>query len=210
MFAIARSPFSAFLSRTALILALATAASPAATASPASPPPDSSAPGRSAPPHAVGGPRAVVSMEDWVKTRARLTPGDLVASASLEELGVRYTWGGDDPGKGFDCSGLVLFVFRKTVGLELPHRARLQRKLGKPVPLAELAPGDLVFFNTRGNPGSHVGIYIGKQRFVHAPSRKARVRVDTLDNRYWAKRYTGARRFELPAPDATMIADEAA
>jgi len=203
---IARYPLAARLSRTALFLALAAAASPAANASPASETPAA----HGAPAHTVGGSRSVVNLDSWVKTHARPTPRERIVSASLNALGVPYAWGGDKPDEGFDCSGLVLFVFRKAAGLDLPHRARLQRKLGKPVSLAKLEPGDLVFFNTRGNPASHVGIYIGNHRFVHAPSRGSKVRVDTLGNDYWAKRYTGGRRFDLPTPDANLIADRGA
>jgi len=204
-----------FLRHAALALFLA-AASSAASASPASNSSSASAAGasaRPAVPHAVRGPRAAVALEHWVKTRARPTLRDRLVSATLGELGVPYTWGGDKPDDGFDCSGLVLFVFRKVAGLELPHRARLQRRLGKPVASAQLQPGDLVFFNTLGNPASHVGIYIGEQRFVHAPSRGAKVRVDRLDNRYWARRYTGARRYVPPSQgteEGTRLAEQAA
>jgi len=121
---------------------------------------------------------------------------DMVVQAGLDAIGTPYTWGGDDPDDGFDCSGLVLFVFRETAGLELPRTARAQRNRGKAVARPQLQPGDLVFFNTRGRRGvSHVGIYIGQNEFVHAPRRGATVRVDRLDSTYWGRHYAGARRY---------------
>jgi cell wall-associated NlpC family hydrolase len=116
-----------------------------------------------------------------------------VVQAALSWIGTRYRFGGDTPA-GFDCSGLVHFVFRETVGMDLPRVAREQRHTGREVAKDELKPGDLVFFNTRRDPNSHVGIYIGNDRFLHAPSRGSLVRVDTLHSSYWAPRFTGARR----------------
>ncbi|WP_082985167.1 C40 family peptidase [Orrella dioscoreae] len=136
-----------------------------------------------------------VRLETWMRRHARQTVGERVVTASLAEIGTPYSWGGDNPEDGFDCSGLVRFVFAKIADIDMPHRARQQRTLGKPVKTAQLQPGDLVFFNTMRHPASHVGIYIGEGKFVHAPSRGAKVRVDKLSNSYWAKRYTGGRRY---------------
>jgi cell wall-associated NlpC family hydrolase len=117
-----------------------------------------------------------------------------VVEAALSWIGTRYRFGGDTPA-GFDCSGLVHFVFRETVGMDLPRVARDQRRSGQEVAKDELKPGDLVFFNTiRRDPSSHVGIYIGNDKFLHAPSRGSLVRIDTLHSSYWAHRFTGARR----------------
>ncbi|SAI54125.1 lipoprotein [Bordetella ansorpii] len=122
---------------------------------------------------------------------------DMVVRAGMEAIGTPYSWGGDDPEDGFDCSGLVLFVYREIAGVNLPRTARAQRKTGKAVTRTQLQPGDLVFFTTRGRRGgiSHVGMYIGRGEFVHAPSRGDSVRVDRLDNTYWHRNYAGARRY---------------
>jgi cell wall-associated NlpC family hydrolase len=117
---------------------------------------------------------------------------------ALLALGVDYQYGGTSPVTGYDCSGLVAHVYREAWGLALPHNTRALSRAGVPVSLSELQPGDLVFYDTQGRPYSHVGIYLGDRRFVHAPKTGARVRVDSLDNRYWAERFSGARRVEPP------------
>ncbi|MBI4757299.1 MAG: C40 family peptidase [Betaproteobacteria bacterium] len=99
---------------------------------------------------------------------------------ALSMIGVRYRRGGDTPETGFDCSGLVRRVARETLGLDLPHRALDMSRLGMPVVRTDLQPGDLVFFNTMRRAFSHVGIYLGDFRFVHAPAPGGRVRVDDL------------------------------
>lgn len=131
---------------------------------------------------------------------------DRVVQAGLEAVGTPYSWGGDGA-EGFDCSGLVLYVFREIAGLELPRTARAQRGEGQSVAAKkELRPGDLVFFATRGRGvTSHVGIYIGQNKFVHAPRRGTKVRVDDMKNSYWTKRYVGARRY-LDTPQGQMLA----
>ena len=117
-------------------------------------------------------------------------------------LGTDYRYGGDSPATGYDCSGLVAHVFEQAWGLELPHNARAQSEIGTPVSLAELQPGDLVFYNTQHRAFSHVGIYLGNGRFVHAPKTGARVRVEPLRARYWMRRFDGARRLSPPTrPD---------
>lgn len=113
---------------------------------------------------------------------------------ALDHLGVPYRYGGDDPARGFDCSGLVRHVFRSALGMDLPRRAEEMGRIGEAVERDALAPGDLVFFNTLGRPFSHVAIYIGEGRFVHAPAARGRVRVEALEQRYWQARFNGARR----------------
>ena len=113
---------------------------------------------------------------------------------TLLTLGVDYRYGGGSPESGFDCSGLVAHVFREAYGLELPHNARAQSELGVRVSLSELRAGDLVFYNTLNRPFSHVGIYLGDGRFVHAPKTGAQVRVESIRGRYWMRRFDGARR----------------
>lgn len=135
-----------------------------------------------------------------------LTLRERVVQAGLEAIGTPYSWGGDDA-DGFDCSGLVLYVYREIAGLELPRTARAQRSEGKTVSAKkELRPGDLVFFATRGRGvTSHVGIYIGQNKFVHAPRRGTKVRVDDMKTAYWSKRYLGARAY-LDTPPKQLFA----
>jgi cell wall-associated NlpC family hydrolase len=118
---------------------------------------------------------------------------DLVVQA-LALLGTPYRYGGVSPESGFDCSGLVRHVFGSVLEREFPRRSEDMRALGESVSRAELQPGDLVFFNTLRRAFSHVAIYIGEGRFVHAPARNGRVRIEGLDDRYWAARFDGARR----------------
>ncbi|PXW26212.1 Cell wall-associated hydrolase, NlpC family [Paraburkholderia caballeronis] len=121
--------------------------------------------------------------------------GDVVVGA-LNMIGVRYRWGGNSPDSGLDCSGFVRYVFQDTLGLALPRRAEEMSRVGEKVRMSELKPGDLVFFNTMRRTFSHVGIYIGDNKFVHSPSTGSTIRVDDLDDGYWEKRFTGARRVE--------------
>lgn len=128
--------------------------------------------------------------------------GGMVATA-MEFLGVKYRYGGKGPQQGFDCSGLVAYAAEKSLGLKLPRTAHGQAQQGTAVPRKNLRRGDLVFFNTLGRKFSHVGIYLGDQKFVHAPRTGARIRVDSLNGSYWQKRFTGARRL---APQNTSTA----
>lgn len=115
---------------------------------------------------------------------------------ALLALGIDYRPGGASPVTGFDCSGLVAHVYRQAWGLRLPQNARQQSQAGTPVGLADLQPGDLVFYDTLNRPYSHVGIYLGNGRFVHAPRSGARVRVESLRSTYWSTRFNGARRLD--------------
>lgn len=118
---------------------------------------------------------------------------ELVVHA-LSLIGVRYKFGGNSPDSGLDCSGFVNYVFRETEGKQLPRDAVAMSKVGDKVDSSDLQPGDLVFFNTRRRPYSHVGIYVGEERFIHAPSRGREVEVVSMADRYWRTRYNGARR----------------
>jgi len=115
-----------------------------------------------------------------------------VVRRALGYLGTRYRYGASGA-RGFDCSGFTSYIYRQH-GITLPHNSAAQYRVGKPVSRSELRPGDLVFFRTRGNRISHVGIYIGNGKFVHASSARGRVRVDTLTSGYYHQRYVGARR----------------
>jgi cell wall-associated NlpC family hydrolase len=121
--------------------------------------------------------------------------GDVVVGA-LNMIGVRYRWGGNTPDSGLDCSGFVRYVFQDTLGMTLPRRAEEMSRVGEKVTVSDLKPGDLVFFNTMRRSFSHVGIYIGDNKFVHSPSTGSTIRVDELDGGYWEKRFEGARRIE--------------
>ncbi|MBN3753413.1 C40 family peptidase [Paraburkholderia sp. Tr-20389] len=125
--------------------------------------------------------------------------GDVVVGA-LNMIGVRYRWGGDTPDSGLDCSGFVRYVFQDTLGMALPRRAEEMSRVGEKVRVSDLKPGDLVFFNTMRRTFSHVGIYIGDNKFVHSPSTGSTIRVDDMDDGYWEKRFTGARRIETTVP----------
>ena len=123
---------------------------------------------------------------------------DLVLTA-LNSVGVRYVRGGTSEENGFDCSGFTRYVFENSLGLVLPRRADEQAHAPGLVAVRreDLQPGDLVFFNTLKRTFSHVGIYIGGNRFVHAPRPGGEVRTEDMGYAYWKKRYTGARRAEI-------------
>jgi cell wall-associated NlpC family hydrolase len=121
------------------------------------------------------------------------------AQEALVKVGMRYKFGGRSPETGFDCSGLVAYVFERAWGISVPRRTEEQRTAGRAVKRAELQPGDLVFYDTRSRPFSHVGIYLGEGNFVHAPRPGAKVRVESIDNPYWRARFNGARRLDPPS-----------
>jgi hypothetical protein len=113
---------------------------------------------------------------------------------ALSLLGVNYKFGGSSPDTGLDCSGLVRHVFRETVGTVLPRKAEEISRSGENIDTSQLRPGDLVFFNTLRRTFSHVGIYIGNDQFVHAPSSGGGVRIEQMSKQYWSQRFNGARR----------------
>ena len=113
--------------------------------------------------------------------------------------GIKYTWGGKTPETGFDCSGFVNYVFRNAINLTLPPTARAISQIGKTVKKDELQPGDLVFFNTLKSAFSHVGIYIGDNKFIHAPRTGAAVRVESMQVSYWSSRFNGGQRLDKEA-----------
>jgi cell wall-associated NlpC family hydrolase len=121
-----------------------------------------------------------------------------VAMQALAHLGTPYRAGGLSPQSGFDCSGLVAYVYREGAGLALPRNTFELSHLGAPIERAALMPGDLVFYNTQRREYSHVGIYLGEDRFIHAPSSGGEVRVEYLRADYWTRRYSGARRVITP------------
>jgi len=124
-----------------------------------------------------------------------------LAIYALGLIGVDYRYGGSSPEHGLDCSGLVRYVFQEVVGVTLPRTAREMARLGGRVAPGDLQAGDLVFFNTRSSPFSHVGIYLGDDRFIHAPHRGGEVEIVTMSQRYWQQRYDGARRLVAFVPE---------
>lgn len=124
------------------------------------------------------------------------TAAEDVLIRAIGLIGTPYRWGGNTPEGGFDCSGLIGYVYRDATGLRLPRTTREMSALRVPsVPRQQLRSGDLVFFATSGGRQvSHAGIYVGEGRFVHAPSSGGTVRLDRLDDGYWRQRYLDARR----------------
>ncbi|TEA79429.1 C40 family peptidase [Allopusillimonas ginsengisoli] len=117
--------------------------------------------------------------------------GNVVLTA-LGLVDTPYRYGGNGPNQGFDCSGLVAYVFDDAVQRRLPHHTASIAKMSRPVSRRQLKAGDFVFFNTLNRPYSHMGIYIGNGQFVNAPSSGGRVRVDSLDNPYFARHFEAA------------------
>lgn len=115
---------------------------------------------------------------------------------ALSQTGVKYKYGGINPETGFDCSGFVRYVFQQAANLSLPHGARAISQVGQNVSQNDLQPGDLVFFNTLKSVTSHVGIYVGNNHFIHSPSAGGTISVTDMNDAYWSKRYTGARRIQ--------------
>ena len=132
---------------------------------------------------------------EWPQVRPA-NPGqaNAVLMRAIGLVGTPYRYGGNTPENGFDCSGLVTYVYRDMLDLRLPRSSReLAEIQGPRIAPERLAAADLVFFGSRGNV-SHVGIYVGEGRFVHAPSTGGTVRLDRLDGPYWRDNYSGARR----------------
>jgi cell wall-associated NlpC family hydrolase len=117
-----------------------------------------------------------------------------ISIAAMGLVGVPYRFGGNTPAGGFDCSGLIVYVYNNSAGIKLPRTVQEMSRVGQSIQTAAPAPGDLVFFNTTGERYSHAGIYVGHGRFVHAPSKGGTVRLDQISSPYWAARYTESRR----------------
>ncbi|MBU2502062.1 C40 family peptidase [bacterium] len=122
----------------------------------------------------------------------QVTLGIEAASLARQQLGKQYQWGAAGPDR-FDCSGLVHYVY-SNLGIDLPRTSHRQAAVGEPVPRRELQPGDLLFFALNGSGIDHVGIYLGKQKFIHAPRRHQPVRTDSLNDTWWRRRLKEARR----------------
>lgn len=121
-----------------------------------------------------------------------------LAMTAMTLIGAHYKYGGNSPETGIDCSGLVRYVFKEAWGATLPRTSLELSRAGEEVSRDELQPGDLVFYNTMRRNYSHVGIYLGDNKFIHAPSSGKKVRIDNMELAYWKKRFNGARRITNP------------
>ena len=147
--------------------------------------------------------RGLLTKIDHVRQNVSQKASELVVNA-MGFLGVPYKWGGTDADTGFDCSGFVVSVYQQSIGLLLPRKAEQQAAATQKIEQTDLQPGDLVFFNTMRRAFSHVGIYVGNGKFIHAPRAGAEVRVESMGGSYWQRRFDGARR----VPAATAAAAE--
>jgi cell wall-associated NlpC family hydrolase len=121
--------------------------------------------------------------------------GNEVALYALGLIDTGYRFGGKNPEAGLDCSGMVSYIYGRAAGLKVQGSAADIARRARPIERSALRAGDLVFFNTRNQPFSHVGIYLGEARFIHAPSTNGRVRIDRLSDHYYAQRFESARTF---------------
>ncbi|ALS63494.1 peptidase P60 [Pandoraea norimbergensis] len=127
---------------------------------------------------------------------------------AMSLVGIPYRYGGNTPDSGFDCSGLVRYVVARAAGVNLPRTTADMSSIGTPLERDDLASGDLIFFNTTGRAHSHVGIYVGQGKFVHAPNTGGTVRLESLYIPYWARRIDGVRRVaanKAPAGNTTYV-----
>jgi cell wall-associated NlpC family hydrolase len=165
----------------------------------------------------LASPAPLLAQEFSLASQARAQVGTVVdkvwtgaqdlAFYALGLIGVEYRYGGEAPESGLDCSGLVRHVFQQVTGVTLPRTSKELSRMGDSIARQDLQPGDLVFFNTRRFAFSHVGIYLGEGRFIHAPRTGRDVEVAELGNRYWQKRFDGARRLvgTLPALVPSLV-----
>lgn len=138
-------------------------------------------------------------------------PTEDIPMYAISLVGSPYRLGGASPETGLDCSGFVGHVYRQIAGVVLPRDSRAISDMAQPLDQSQLQPGDLVFFNTLNRAFSHVGIYLGDDRFVHASSsRTGSVMVSSLNQRYWRQRFDGARRIALEGRQLTNALPEAA
>jgi len=184
-----RAPSALFVLMALSAAACASSGNPRPRPFPGAPPPPETTPSPPAEPSVVVSPAPVAS--------------SAIIDTAMKLRGVPYRNGGSDP-SGFDCSGFVQWVFAR-IGVLLPREVREQYRTGQKIGLREVRPGDLVFFETVSRGASHVGLVIGADQFVHAPSSTGVVRVERFTASYWAKRFIGARRIAIDSsPQATQ------
>lgn len=146
--------------------------------------------------------KSIMARLDQVRQQVTEQAASLV-DTSMGFLGVPYRRGGNTAETGFDCSGFVKAMYAQTIGKILPRQAEQQAAATESIARDELKPGDLVFFNTMRRAFSHVGIYVGDGKFIHAPKPGAQVRVESMSISYWARRFDGARRVLDDSSDKT-------
>jgi len=184
-----RAPSALFVLMALSAAACASSGNPRPRPFPGAPPPPETTPSPPAGPSVVVSPAPVAS--------------SAIIDTAMKLRGVPYRNGGSDP-SGFDCSGFVQWVFARN-GVLLPREVREQYGAGQKIELRQVRPGDLVFFETVSHGASHVGLVIGADQFVHAPSSTGVVRVERFTTSYWAKRFVGARRIGIdPSEQATQ------
>jgi cell wall-associated NlpC family hydrolase len=156
------------------------------------------------------------ALEDFLNQKGLLSPAlslpppalpkaSEVAVHAMGFMGVPYRWGGNEAETGLDCSGFVRAVYQQILGVTLPRTSDRQAAVTQTIDFKDLAPGDLVFFNTMKQTFSHVGIYVGEGRFVHAPRTGERIRLEKLAGSYWRDRFDGARRVVASAEAVPKI-----
>ena len=148
--------------------------------------------------------KGLMAQIDQVRQTVGVKASELVSTA-MGCLGAPYRRGGSTLESGFDCSGFVRAIYEQTAGLLLPRNAAQQAATTQKIERSDLQPGDLVFFNTMRRAFSHVGIYVGEGKFIHAPRSGAEVRVEDMGVAYWARRFDGARR--VPVENAPVLAN---
>lgn len=121
--------------------------------------------------------------------------GDLIMNA-MSLIGLSYRFGGNSPTQGLDCSGFMQYIFKRSMGITLPRTSAEMATVGQQVDRANLKPGDMVFFSTSGRRISHVGMYIGNDRFIHAPRTGRNIEITSLSSNYWNSKYVTARRVD--------------
>lgn len=149
------------------------------------------------------------------RTHGKAVPGLLastnkqssaVLSRAVNVLGTPYRWGGSSPSKGFDCSGLVKYAFNNVAAVDLPRTSNaMANGHGQKVARKDLKPGDLLFFKLKSRRVNHVAIYLGNDRFIHAPRRGKTVTIDTLKKPFWSKNYVVAKRVLPKEPNSLQI-----
>jgi cell wall-associated NlpC family hydrolase len=143
--------------------------------------------------------RAEASDISWQDVETAEAPrflehGKDAALFAMAFTGVAYRYGGNSPETGMDCSGFVAYIYKEVFDVILPRTAAEIGQSGMPIDVSELQPGDLLFYNTLGRPFSHVGIYLGDAKFIHAPRAGAQIRIENMQLPYWTQRFNGARR----------------